>query len=514
MNKTMLNLSILVEESARSNPKRPALSLGETTINYRIFHEKVCQAANAFTKAGIGYGDKIALLCPNIPQFPIIFFAILKTGATVVPFSIFLKPEEIAYQLSDSDSKLFLCFAGTPEMPVGQFGKEGFDQCETCRDFISIGHLAEDIRNFDDFIKDQEKYFESYITSSEDTAVIIYTSGTTGKPKGAELSHINLFTNAEASTTIVAAAEFEAQLVVLPLFHIFGLTVMMLAGIRKSLHLILLPKFNAQTAYQLITRFDIGIFAGVPSMYWALLNEEDTEENTNSIKKLRICISGGASLPIKIIDEFETRFGVPIIEGYGMSEGSPVVTFNQLTVGRKPGSIGTPVWGVEVKIVDDQCNELPVGEKGELIFRGPNVMKAYYKRSKETDEVLKNGWMFSGDIAVKDKDGFFFIVDRKKEMIIRGGMNVYPREVEEVMMRNPDISMVAIIGIDDEKLGEEIKAFVVKTKESNASEEDIRLWIRERIAKYKYPRIIEFIDEMPLSGTGKILKKNLKKQLK
>jgi long-chain acyl-CoA synthetase len=510
----MLNLSILVEESARRNPEKPALSLGETTINYKIFHEKVGQAANAFAKRGIGYGDKVALLCPNILQFPVIFFAILKTGATVVPFSIFLKPDEIAYQLSDSDSKMFLCFAGTPEMPVGKFGKEGFDKSASCKDFISIGNLAEDVENFDDLIKDEETQFESYITSSEDTAIIIYTSGTTGKPKGAELSHINLFTNSEASTTIIASTEFEAQLVVLPLFHIFGLTVMMLAGIRRSLHLILMPKFDAKAVYQLIIRFDIRIFAGVPSMYWALLNEENTEENTNSIKKLRICVSGGASLPVKIIDEFETRFGVPIIEGYGMSEGSPVVTFNQLAVGRKPGSIGTPIWGVEVKIIDDQGNELPIGEKGELIYRGPNVMKAYYKRPEETQEVLKNGWMFSGDIAVKDEDGFFFIVDRKKEMIIRGGMNVYPREVEEVMMRNPDISMVAVIGIDDEKLGEEIKAFVVKKKESNASEEDIKLWTKERIAKYKYPRIIEFIDEMPLNATGKILKKNLKKQLK
>jgi long-chain acyl-CoA synthetase len=399
-------------------------------------------------------------------------------------------------------------------MPVGKFGKEGFDKSASCKDFISIGNLAEDVENFDDLIKDEETQFESYITSSEDTAVVIYTSGTTGKPKGAELSHINLFTNSEASTTIIASTEFEAQLVVLPLFHIFGLTVMMLAGIRRSLHLILMPKFDAKAVYQLIIRFDIRIFAGVPSMYWALLNEENTEENTNSIKKLRICVSGGASLPVKIIDEFETRFGVPIIEGYGMSEGSPVVTFNQLAVGRKPGSIGTPIWGVEVKIIDDQGNELPIGEKGELIYRGPNVMKAYYKRPEETQEVLKNGWMFSGDIAVKDEDGFFFIVDRKKEMIIRGGMNVYPREVEEVMMRNPDISMVAVIGIDDEKLGEEIKAFVVKKKESNASEEDIKLWTKERIAKYKYPRIIEFIDEMPLNATGKILKKNLKKQLK
>lgn len=506
----MLNLSILVEQSAKRNPKKPALSLGETTLSYSIFHDKICQTANALTKKGIGYGDKVALLCPNILQFPIIFFGILKVGATVVPLSIFFKPEEVAYHLSDSESKMFLCFAGTSEMPTGKFGKEGFDKTESCKDFISIGDIAEGVQNFDDLIKDEDTHFESYTTSSEDTAVIIYTSGTTGKPKGAELSHINLFTNAEASTKIVAADEFEGQFVVLPLFHIFGLTVMLLAGIRKSLHLILLPKFDAKTVYQLIDHFDVKIFAGVPSMYWALLNEEDTEESRNVIKKLRICLSGGASLPVKIINEFEDRFGVPIIEGYGMSEGSPVVTFNQLDVGRKPGSIGTPIWGVEVKIVDDNYNELPAGEKGELIYRGPNVMKAYYKKHKETEEVLKNGWLFSGDIAVKDEDGFFFIVDRKKEMIIRGGMNVYPREVEELMMRHSDISMVAIVGIHDEKLGEEIKAFVVKKKESKVSEEDIKGWTKERIAQYKYPRIIEFIDELPLSATGKILKKNLK----
>lgn len=510
MNKTMLNLSILVEQSAKVHPEKPALSLGEITLNYQNFHENVCRTANALTKKGIGYGDKVALLCPNILQFPVIFFGILKTGATVVPLSIFLKPEEIAYHLSNSDSTMFLCFAGTPEMPTGKFGKEGFDRTESCKDFISIGKMAEDVPYFDDWIKDEESYFESYITSSEDTAVIIYTSGTTGKPKGAELSHINLFTNALASTAIIGSSEFEAQLVVLPLFHIFGLTVMMLAGIRKSLHLVLLPKFDSKTVYQLIKSVQIKIFAGVPSMYWALLNEEDTEENKNIIKQLRICVSGGASLPVKIIDEFESRFGVPIIEGYGMSEGSPVVTFNQLEVGRKAGSIGTPIWGVDVKIVDDNGNELPVGEKGELIYRGPNVMKSYYKKYKETEEVLKNGWLFSGDIAVKDEDGFFFIVDRKKEMIIRGGMNVYPREVEEIMMRHSDISMVAIIGIEHEKLGEEIKAFVVKKKESSVSEEDIKLWTKERIAQYKYPRIIEFIDEMPVSGTGKILKKNLK----
>lgn len=506
----MLNLSILVEQSAKRNPEKPALSLGQMTLTYKSFHEKVCQTANFLKKSGICYGKKVALLCPNLPQYPILFFGILKTGATVVPLSVLLKSEEISYHLSDSESAMFFCCAGTPDMPMGKYGKEGFDKTDSCKQFISIGHLADDIQSFDEAIKKESTVFESYMTSSEDTAVIIYTSGTTGKPKGAELSHLNLYSNAEVVTGIIASAEFEAQSVALPLFHIFGLTVMLLAGTRKSLHLVLVPKFDAKTIYQNIKDYNIKIFAGVPSMYWAILNEEDTEENRNIIKNLRICVSGGASLPVKIIDEFQERFGIPMIEGYGMSEGSPVVTFNQMEIGRKPGSIGTPIWGVDVKVVDEEGKELPVGDKGELIYRGPNVMKSYYNRSKETEEVLKNGWLYSGDIAVKDKDGFFFIVDRKKELIIRGGMNVYPREVEELMMRHPDISMVAVVGTEDEKLGEEVKAFVVRKKDRSVSEESIKLWTKERIAHYKYPRIIEFIDELPISASGKILKKNLK----
>ena len=506
----MLNLSLLVEQSAKRNPKKPALSLGESTLSYEIFYEKVCQVANAISEKGIGFGDKVALLCPNIPQFPIIFFGILKTGATVVPLSVLLKSDEIAYHLNDSESKLFFCFSGTPEIPMGKFGKEGFDKTDSCKDFFSIGFISEEIPTLDSFIEHQPTTFESYTTSSEDTAVIIYTSGTTGKPKGAELSHHNLFTNAEVSTDVIGSQEFETQMVVLPLFHIFGLTVMMLSGIRKSLHLVLLPRFDAKAVYQHIQRFNIQIFAGVPSMYWALLNEEDNEENRMIISKLRICVSGGASLPVKIIEEFERRFGVPIIEGYGMSEGSPVVTFNQLSVGRKPGSIGTPIWGVDVKIVDENGQSVPVGEKGELIYRGPNVMKSYFKKPKETAEVLKNGWLFSGDIAIEDQDGFFFIVDRKKELIIRGGMNIYPREVEEVMMTHPAISMVAIVGIPDEKLGEEVKAFVVKKESNGATAEEIKAWIKEKVAAYKYPRKIEFLEQLPLSASGKILKKLLK----
>lgn len=506
----MLNLAILVEQGAKRNPDKAAVTYEGYSMTYNELHQKACQTAQAISALRIGLGDNVALMCPNIPEFIVIFFGILKTGATVVPINILLKPDEISFHLADSDSKLFFCYAGNEDLPMGQYAQKAFEKTEGCKKLIMIGALEEDQRSFDQFIKDQPLAYQSVDTSSEDTAVIIYTSGTTGSPKGAELSHINLLTNSDISCEIVNSKEFETQLIVLPLFHIFGLTVMMLAGIRRSLHLILLPKFEAKTVYHLIKTFHINIFGGVPSMYWALLNEEDNEGNRKTIQYLRIAISGGASLPRKILDEFEHRFQVPIIEGYGMSEGSPVVTFNQLKIGRKPGSIGTPIWGIEVKIVDQYDNELPIGEKGELIFRGPNVMKSYYKNIQNSQEVLRNGWMHSGDIAVQDEDGFFFIVERIKELIIRGGENIYPREVEETLMKHPDISLVAVVGIPDEKLGEEVKAFIVKHSNSIVTEEDIIDWARNNMAKYKYPRKVQFISKMPLTASGKIMKKSLK----
>ena len=247
-------------------------------------------------------------------------------------------------------------------------------------------------------------------------------------------------------------------------------------------------------------------------MYWGLLNyKEDKFDYAKISSNLRLCASGGAALPVQVLHDFEARFKVNVLEGYGMSEGSPVVTFNQPKVGTKPGSIGTEVWGVEVKLVDDEGNEVPVGEKGELLYRGHNVMKGYYKKPEANAKTLKGGWLHSGDVAIKDEDGFYFIVDRTKDMIIRGGLNVYPREVEEVMIKHDDVSLVAVIGIPDEKMGEEIKAYVVKESGSSISEEELMAYTKSKLAAYKYPRVVEFIDALPMSATGKILKKELRK---
>jgi long-chain acyl-CoA synthetase len=290
------------------------------------------------------------------------------------------------------------------------------------------------------------------------------------------------------------------------------MTVLMNAGIYRGASSVLLPRFEAETVFALMQKHGVTIFAGVPTMYWGLVNYHEPKFDYDSIaQNLRICVSGGASLPVKVLEDFEARFNVPIIEGYGMSEGSPVVTFNQLSIGRKPGSIGTPVWGVQVKLVDTEGKEVPIGEKGELLYKGHNVTKGYYKKPEDNAKTIKDGWLHSGDIAVKDEDGFYYIVDRTKDMIIRGGLNVYPREVEEVMIKHSAVSLVAVIGIPHDEMGEEVKAFVVLKDGHSITEEALIAWTRDNIAAYKYPRHIEFLDALPMSATGKILKKELRK---
>jgi len=275
----------------------------------------------------------------------------------------------------------------------------------------------------------------------------------------------------------------------------------------------LLPRFDAGAVFGLMEKHDVTIFAGVPTMYWGMVNADSSGFDIEKItKNLQVCFSGGASLPVQVLKDFETKFNVPIMEGYGMSEGSPVVTFNHKNRVRKPGSIGTPVWGVEVKLVDDKGNEVPVGEKGELLYRGHNVMKGYYNKPEATAKTIRNGWLHSGDVATKDEDGYYYIVDRTKDMIIRGGLNVYPREVEDVIMKHEAVSLVAVIGIPDEQYGEEIKACVVLKEGANVSEEDLQAFTKANIAAYKYPREIEFLDALPMSATGKILKKELRKK--
>ncbi len=513
----MLNLSSLLEASAVKLPGKTAFIFGDQSFTYAQINGAANQVANGLVKQGIVPGDKIALSCLNLPYFPIIYFGILKAGAVVVPLSVLLKKDEIAYHLQDSDAKAYFCFTGTDELPMGTMGYAGFHEAPECEHFFMImpkpdmPSSIEGTGTLGQLMNGQSPNFDTCQTSAEDTALIIYTSGTTGKPKGAELTHSNLLQNAILSADLSTAEAHDVMLIVLPLFHIFAMTVLMNAGLYRGVTSVLLPKFDAKSVYGLMQQHGVTIFAGVPTMFWGLNQyKEEGFDYAKIASTLKIACSGGASLPLQVLEEFEKRFNVPIVEGYGMSEGSPVVTFNQLDVGRKPGSVGTPVWGVDVKIVDDKGNEVPVGEKGELLYRGHNVMKGYYKQPEANAETFTDGWLHSGDIAIKDEDGFYFIVDRTKDMIIRGGFNVYPREIEEVMIKHQAVSLVAVIGVPDEKFGEEVKACVVLKQGISISEAELIAWSKEQMADYKYPRVIEFMPALPMSATGKILKKELR----
>lgn len=514
----MLNLSVILEDSANRYPEKPAFTFMDTSLTYSQVNGYANQIASGLKAIGIKAGDKVALGCPNLPYFPIIYFGILKAGAVVVPLNVLLKKDEIEYHLRDSDAKAYFCFAGTADFPMGETGYAAFNEVTSCENFVMImpkpgmTPSIEGVTTLSQFVADQPALFEMHQSGAEDTCVIIYTSGTTGQPKGAELTHSNLLLNAIGICDLMHNDDDDIALIVLPLFHIFGMTVMMNAGVYKGRSNVMLTRFDPESVFEAMEKHKVTVFAGVPTMYWGLLNYTDPKFDYESIAKtLKVCCSGGASLPVKVLHDFEKRFNVPIIEGYGMSEGAPVVTFNQLNTVRKPGSIGKPFWGVEVKLVDADGEEVPVGEKGELLYRGHNVMKGYYKKPEETKKALKNGWMHSGDIAIKDEDGFFYIVDRTKDMIIRGGMKIYPREVEELMIKHEAVSLVAVIGIPHDEKGEEVKAFVVLKGGYTISEAELIAWTKERIASYKYPRSLEFIEALPMNATGKILKRELRK---
>ncbi len=302
------------------------------------------------------------------------------------------------------------------------------------------------------------------------------------------------------------------MLIALPLFHSFGQTVQMNAGLYHGNTLVLVARFEPGVVLETMVKEKVNLFSGVPTMYWAMLNyaKEHNFDTATVAEHLRICNSGGASMPVEVLHAFEKTFGVEILEGYGLSETSPVATFNQIGLPRKVGSIGLPIFGCDVRVVDDQDNDVPVGEMGEIVIRGHNIMKGYYDRPEATAEALRGGWFHSGDIARMDEDGYLFIMDRKKDMILRGGFNVYPRELEEVMMTHPAVSMAAVVGVPNERLGEEVKAYVIKRPDAEVSESELVAWCKQNMADYKYPRMIEFRDDLPMTATGKILKRELR----
>ena len=521
---TALNLSSVLEHQATVAPERVAISCAGRTFTYEQVNAAASQVAGGLAAIGIGVGDHVALSCPNVPWFPIAYFGILKAGAVVVPLNVLLKPREIAYHLKDSQAKAFIAFEGTPELPMAQMARAGCDAAN-CPHLViitldpSASAPVSPARTLTQLMGGQSPRFETRRRRPDDTAVILYTSGTTGHPKGAELTHANMLLNAIATHDMLVPGlkggfEQPVALVTLPLFHSTAQTCQMNAGFYGGLRLVLLPRFEPAAVLQTMVDEAVEFWIGVPTMYWTLL-EYAARTNTDLsaiARTLRICISGGAPMPVEVMRRFESTFGVRVLEGYGLSETAPVVSFNQLHKPSKPGTVGLPIFGVDVRCVDDDGRPVPSGERGEVVVRGPNIMKGYFNRPEATDEATRNGWFHTGDIGIIDPDGYLSIVDRKKDMILRGGFNVYPRELEEVILTHPAVSLAAVIGVPDERLGEEVKAYIVRKPGATVTEQELLEWFRDQFAAYKYPRTVEFVPSLPLGPTGKILKRVLKGQ--
>jgi long-chain acyl-CoA synthetase len=504
-----LSIATILAESAVRHADRTALVLGESRTTYADLWLDARRYAAALRDRGVGPGDKVAVLIPNVPDFPKTYYGVLALGAVVVPVHALLKGEEIAYVLKDSGAKLLVC-AG-PLLGEGAKGAELAD-VPVLTVLTALGGADAGLPALDALARDATP-IETYVQrDAADDAVILYTSGTTGKPKGAVLSHFNVVMNVTISAyDVIGLTADDVILGCLPLFHSFGQTCAMNSGFRAGATLVLMPRFEGPAALAALETYGVTVFQGVPTMYVALL---DATRDDPRRPQLRIAVSGGASLPMAVMDKWRETFGSEIYEGYGLSETSPVATFNQESVGRKPGTVGTPIWGVDVEIakaeVEDRIELVPPGEIGEVVIRGHNVFTGYLNNPEATRAAIVDGWFRSGDLGTKDADGFVAIVDRKKDMVLRGGFNIYPREVEEVLLRHPAVAQVAVIALPDETYGEEVCAVVVRSPEgADATAEDIIGWSRQQLAAYKYPRIVHFVDAFPLGPSGKVLKREL-----
>jgi len=491
-----LNLATFLREAARSRPDATAIVCGDDAVGYRELHDLAREFAGGLRALGIRRGQHVAVMLPNVAQFTIAYYGAHYAATPVVPLNVMLAPDEIAYHLDDSDAVALVVWEELLER-----ARPAFDRVETCKHLIVArpGELSP--------VRGATPVVEVPDTMPDDTAVLLYTSGTTGRPKGAELTHYNLASNAEASLAQAPDGELRV-LIALPLFHSFGQTVLQNAAVRAAGTLVLMPRFEPLAAARLIERHRVSYFAGVPTIYFALLHHPEVTEAM--LAPLERCLSGGAPMPVDVLQSFNRRFEVDIIEGYGLSETSPLASFNPLDR-KKPGSIGVPLWGCEFRLAaDDGAIIEAAGTPGEIQIKGPNIMKGYYKRPEATAAAIRDGWFSTGDVATRDEDGYYFIVDRKKDLIIRGGYNVYPREVEEVLYAHPAVAEAAVIGVPHPRHGEEVVAIIALKPAIEASSDELIAYCKDHLAAYKYPRSVEIVDALPKGATGKILKRALR----
>lgn len=489
----MSNLAQSLLETAAEHDGHPALRMDDAVLTYGEFRDAALRVAASLRARGVAPGDRVGMVLPNVLSFPVVFYGALLAGAAVVPMNPLLKAREVEYYLRDSGARLVVALEGSADPVVEAAGAVGVTA-------VTVGP------GLPEPLMDAEPLSAVVERADDDLAVILYTSGTTGQPKGAELTHANMAGNAR--TTADTLAENTADDVImgcLPLFHVFGLTCGLNTAVLKGSTLTLLPRFDGSKALSVIARDQVTIFDGVPTMFSGMLHSPEAGEH--DVSSLRLCVSGGSAMPVEVMRSFEETFGCTILEGYGLSETSPVASFNHPHAERKPGSIGTPIAGVEMRLVDDDGADVPAGEVGEIAIRGENVMRGYWGKPEETAAAIPDGWFRTGDLARQDDDGYFFIVDRKKEMIIRGGYNVYPREIEEALYEHPAVAEVACIGVAHPELGEEVAAAVALKPGASAEVDELREFAKARVAAYKYPRHLWLVDSLPKGPTGKILRR-------
>lgn len=512
---TVLSLAAILADSARKYPEKTAVISGGQHYSYSSLWRQALRYAAQLQEAGVDSGDVVAIMSPNVVEFPRAYYAVQAAGGIVVPVHLLLTVEEVLHVLRNSGAKVLICHAAFLRVGAPAAEQAGIT-------LLLAGPAPEEslptgAANVQVLDPDGGKELRSYTPrDAEDPAVIFYTSGTTGLPKGAVLTQLNMVMNATVSAVDANDVRTDdVALGCLPLFHVFGQTASMNAIFRLGATLVLLPRFTGEAALELIRTENVDVFHGVPTMYIQLLNAAEGQDH---LPALRLCVSGGAAMPLAVMEKFNAAFDVTIYEGYGLSETSPVVSTNTPHSGARPGTVGQAIWGVEVEISDhnqpDRVVPLPRGELGEILVRGHNVFAGYLNNPEATEAAMIEGWFRTGDLGTMDDDGFITVVDRTKDVIIRSGYNVYPREVEEVLARHPAVAQVAVIGVPDELRGEDVCAVVVLDSTyagTRPTEEDIIAWSRERLAKYKYPREVRFVDQFPLGPSHKILKRELRR---
>ncbi|MFE3458448.1 long-chain fatty acid--CoA ligase [Nocardiopsis aegyptia] len=488
----MKNLAALLSRTSAIHGDRTAVELGDHSLTYTELDILAGRVAAYLADRGVGAGDRVGVMLPNLLEFPALYYGVVRAGAIVVPMNPLLKRREISHYLRDSGAELLFAFG--PAVDEASAGAEGTGTSVVA---VEAGSLTGLLAGHPDPAPCADR-------GDGDTAVILYTSGTTGVPKGAELTHTNLVGNAEICVEeLFHLGPEDTVLGCLPLFHAFGQVCGMHTAVAVGARLTLVARFDPEEALRTIADRGATVFQGVPTMYAALLAAWERSPGAYDASTLRLCASGGASLPVEVLHGFEKAFGCPVLEGFGMSETSPVATFNHPDRPRKAGSIGTPISGVEVRLIDERDGV------GELCVRGHNIMKGYWGRPEATAETVQDGWLRTGDLGRVDEDGYLYIVDRKKDLVIRGGYNVYPREVEEVLYEHPDVAEAAVIGVPHPSLGEEIAAAVALRPGSGTTADELREFVRERVAAYKYPRLVQLVDSLPKGATGKILKREI-----